>query len=35
MRIVISTVYDKFGIKLEPEVKIIGTKLGDGPLCPG
>ena len=27
MRIVISTVYDKFGIKLEPEIKIIGTKL--------
>lgn len=27
MRMVISTVYDKFGIKLEPEVKIIGTKL--------
>ncbi|WP_326907571.1 UDP-N-acetylmuramate dehydrogenase [Sedimentibacter sp. MB31-C6] len=27
MRIVISTVYDKFGIKLEPEIKIIGTTL--------
>ena len=27
MRIVISNVYDKFGIKLEPEIKIIGTKL--------
>ncbi|HOK49218.1 MAG TPA: UDP-N-acetylmuramate dehydrogenase [Sedimentibacter sp.] len=27
MRIVISTVYDKFGIMLEPEVKIVGTKL--------
>jgi UDP-N-acetylmuramate dehydrogenase len=27
MRIVISTVNDKFGIKLEPEVKIVGTKL--------
>lgn len=27
MRIVISTVRDKFGITLEPEVKIIGTKL--------
>lgn len=27
MRIVISTVYDKFGIKLEPEIKIVGTKL--------
>lgn len=27
MRIVISTVYDKFGIKLEPEVKIVGTRL--------
>lgn len=27
MRIVISTVYDKFGIKLEPEVKIVGTEL--------
>lgn len=27
MRIVISTVYDKFGIRLEPEIKIIGTKL--------
>ena len=27
MRIVISTVYDKFGIKLEPEIKIIGAKL--------
>ena len=27
MRIVISTVYDKFGLRLEPEVKIIGTKL--------
>ncbi len=27
MRIVISTVYDKFGIKLEPEIKIIGTRL--------
>lgn len=27
MRIVVSTVYDKFGIKLEPEIKIIGAKL--------
>ncbi|HHZ02609.1 MAG TPA: UDP-N-acetylmuramate dehydrogenase [Tissierellia bacterium] len=27
MRIVISRVYDKFQIKLEPEIKIIGTKL--------
>lgn len=27
MRIVISTVYDKYGIKLEPEIKIIGTTL--------
>jgi len=27
MRIVISTVYDKFGIKLEPEIKMIGIKL--------
>ncbi len=27
MRIVISTVYDKFGITLEPEIKIIGTGL--------
>nr|WP_312579668.1 UDP-N-acetylmuramate dehydrogenase [Sedimentibacter sp.] len=27
MRIVISTVRDKFGITLEPEIKIIGTKL--------
>jgi UDP-N-acetylmuramate dehydrogenase len=27
MRIVISTVYDKFGIILEPEIKIVGTKL--------
>lgn len=27
MRIVISTVYDKYGIKLEPEIKIIGTSL--------
>lgn len=27
MRIVISSVYDKFGIKLEPELKIVGTKL--------
>lgn len=27
MRIVITTVYDKFGIKLEPEIKIVGTKL--------
>lgn len=27
MRIVISTVYDKFGITLEPEIKIIGTTL--------
>ncbi len=27
MRIVISTVYDKFGVILEPEIKIIGTKL--------
>lgn len=27
MRIVISTVYDKYGIMLEPEVKIIGTSL--------
>lgn len=27
MRIVISTVYDKFGITLEPEIKIVGTKL--------
>ncbi|MGD9568847.1 MAG: UDP-N-acetylmuramate dehydrogenase [Sedimentibacter sp.] len=27
MRIVISTVYDKYGIKLEPEVKIVGTEL--------
>ncbi len=27
MRIVISTVDDKFGIRLEPEVKIVGTKL--------
>ncbi|MDD4780118.1 MAG: UDP-N-acetylmuramate dehydrogenase [Tissierellia bacterium] len=27
MRIVISTVYDKFNIKLEPEIKIIGTEL--------
>ncbi len=27
MRIVISTVYDKYGIKLEPEIKIVGTKL--------
>ncbi len=27
MRIVISTVYDKFGVMLEPEIKIIGTKL--------
>jgi UDP-N-acetylmuramate dehydrogenase len=27
MRIVISDVYDKFGIKLEPEVRILGTKL--------
>ena len=27
MRIVISTVYDKFGIKLEPEIKIVGAKL--------
>lgn len=27
MRIVISTVYDKYGIRLEPEVKIVGTKL--------
>lgn len=27
MRIVISTVYDKYGIKLEPEIKILGTKL--------
>lgn len=27
MRIVISTVQDKFGITLEPEVKIVGTKL--------
>lgn len=27
MRIVISTVYDKFGIKLEPEIKIVGTSL--------
>jgi UDP-N-acetylmuramate dehydrogenase len=27
MRIVISSVYDKFGIKLEPEIKIIGAKL--------
>lgn len=27
MRIVISTVYDKFGIALEPEIKIVGTKL--------
>ncbi|MDD2396897.1 MAG: UDP-N-acetylmuramate dehydrogenase [Tissierellia bacterium] len=27
MRIVISAVYDKYGIKLEPEIKIVGTKL--------
>jgi UDP-N-acetylmuramate dehydrogenase len=27
MRVVISTVKDKFGITLEPEVKIVGTKL--------
>lgn len=27
MRIVVSTVNDKFGIKLEPEIKILGTKL--------
>lgn len=27
MRIVISTVYDKFGIRLEPEIKIVGTRL--------
>lgn len=27
MRIVISIVYDKFGIKLEPEIKIIGASL--------
>ncbi len=27
MRIVISTVYDKFGIRLEPEIKILGTRL--------
>lgn len=27
MRIVMSAVYDKFGIMLEPEVKIVGTKL--------
>lgn len=27
MRIVVSTVNDKFGVKLEPEVKIVGTKL--------
>ncbi|WP_313164571.1 UDP-N-acetylmuramate dehydrogenase [Sedimentibacter sp.] len=27
MRIVVSTVNDKFGIKLEPEVKIVGTEL--------
>ncbi len=27
MRIVISTVYDKFGIRLEPEIKILGTEL--------
>lgn len=27
MRIVVSTVNDKFGIRLEPEVKIVGTKL--------
>lgn len=27
MRIVISTVNDKFGIKLEPEIKIVGTRL--------
>ena len=27
IRVVISTVYDKFGIKLEPEIKIIGTSL--------
>lgn len=27
MRIVISTVYSKFGIKLEPEIKIVGTQL--------
>jgi UDP-N-acetylmuramate dehydrogenase len=27
MRLVISTVYDKYGIKLEPEIKIVGTKL--------
>jgi UDP-N-acetylmuramate dehydrogenase len=27
MRIVISTVYDKFGIILEPEIKIVGAKL--------
>lgn len=27
MRIVISAVYDKFSIKLEPEVRIVGTKL--------
>ncbi len=27
MRIVIAAVYDKYGIKLEPEIKIVGTKL--------
>ncbi|MGB4438343.1 MAG: UDP-N-acetylenolpyruvoylglucosamine reductase, partial [Sedimentibacter sp.] len=27
MRIVISTVNDKFGIILEPEIKIVGTEL--------
>lgn len=27
MRIVISTVYDRFGIRLEPEIKIVGTRL--------
>jgi len=27
MRVIISTVYDKFNITLEPEIKIIGTKL--------
>lgn len=27
MRIAISTVYDKFNIKLEPEIKIVGTEL--------
>lgn len=30
MRVVIGTVYDKFGIKLEPEIKILGTSLYSG-----